>query len=583
MKFQELFLHRTAVSVLLLFVSVTAGSGQQAAGANTMPSESELTQKVDSYLSQWDKNDMPGCAVGAIKDGKLVYKRGLGIANLDYDVPNTTTTRFTVASVSKAFTAMSVALLAQQGKLSLDDEIQKYVPEVPKYEDSITIRHMLSHTSGIREYDALTLFGGLNTDNALSNKTVLNMLARQKNISFKPGSKYQYSNSNFLLAGIIVERVSGKSLRQFADENIFKPLGMKNTMFWDNRFEIVKNRAQGYRVNPGSPIRARSSLNDLVGDGGLMTTIEDLYLWDQNFYEPKVGTKELIAQITTAATLNNGRKIGYGFGLFHTTYKGLPVIKHSGNQGGFRAQIAWFPAQKFTSIALCNNMAILPKQVVEKIADIYLEGQFKPVPPPKSVTEGLPPAIELSETQLTRYAGIYAHPESGRSFKLTMKNGKLVNSEFFKKEVSVTSISEKRLLFIDGNGLTELLPDLSKDGAVSQIRIMNDEGTPDVYVPVKPQTNTPEKLAEYVGTYYSEELAADHRIVLKGSGLGLQFGETFDGQLFGSFEDTFAGGGGQVRITFTRDDKGAITGFVFNADVDDRGVMGVVFKRRQDH
>lgn len=547
--------------------------------AQPMPNE-ELEKKVDSFLSQWDKNDLPGCGVGVIKDGQLVYKRGFGLANLDYDVPNTTRTRFTVASVSKAFTAMSVALLAQQGKLSLDDEVQKYVPEIPKYAHPITIRHMLSHTSGIREYDALTMFGGLNTDNALSNRTVLNMLARQKNIEFKPGSKYQYSNSNFLLAGIIVERVSGKSLRQFADENIFKPLGMKDTFFWDNRVEVVRNRAQGYRVNPGMPIRQRSSLNDLVGDGGLMTTIEDLYLWDQNFYEPKVGTKDLIAQITTPATLNNGEKVGYGFGLFHTSYKGLKVIKHSGNQGGFRAQIAWFPEQKFTSIALCNNMAILPKQIVEKLADIYLEGQFKPVPPPKSVTEGLPAAIVLSEKDAARYAGIYAHPESGRFFKLTMKNGKLINSEFFKKEVPVTAISEKRLLFIDGNGMTEILPVFGKDSSVSEIRIMNNDGTPDVYVPAKPPTDTPEKLAEYAGTYYSEEFAAEHRIVVKGKGLGLQFGETFDGQLNGAYADTFAGGGGVVRITFTRDVKGAVTGFVFNAEMDERGVNGIVFKRR---
>jgi CubicO group peptidase (beta-lactamase class C family) len=562
------------IFVLALCFGVTRIFGQPA------PAEESLAKKADDYLAQWDKSDMPGCSVGAIKEGRLIYKKSVGLANLDYDVPNTATTRFTVASVSKAFTAMSVALLAQQGKLSLDDEIQKYVPEIPKYEYPITIRHMLSHTSGIREYDALVLFGGLNTDNVLSDKMVLRMLARQKNISFKPGSKYQYSNSNFLLAGIIVSRVSGKSLRQFAEENIFKPLGMKNTMFWDNRFEVVKNRAQGYRVNPGGSITARSSLNDLVGDGGIMTTIEDLYLWDQNFYEPKVGNKELIAQITTAATLNNGQKIGYGFGLFHTTYKGLPVIKHSGNQGGFRAQIAWFPAQKFTSIALCNNMAILPKQIVEKLADIYLEGQFKPVPPPKNMTDGLPPAIELSEAQLARYAGIYAHPESGRSFKLTMKNGELVNREFFKKEVPVTPISEKRLLFIDGNGMTELLPDLNNDSSVYQIRIMNDEGVPDIFVPVKPAADGPEKLAEYAGTYYSEEFAAEHRIVLKGNSLRLQFGETFDAPINGFYADTFGGGGGQVRITFTRDEKGTITGFVFNADVDERGVNGVIFKRK---
>ena len=194
---------------------------------------------------------------------------------------------------------MSIALLAQQGKLSLDDDIRKYVPELPKYDETITIRHLIHHTSGIREYQALVLFGGRGTDNAYSDKAILSMLARQKNISFKPGSKHQYSNSNYHLLGIIVGRVSGKSLRAFAEENIFKPLGMKNTMFFDNRFEVVKNRASGYMVGPDKSIRARSSLFDLVGGGGVLTTVEDLYLWTQNYYEPKIGNKELIELLTT--------------------------------------------------------------------------------------------------------------------------------------------------------------------------------------------------------------------------------------------------------------------------------------------
>src|SRR5215204_2329501 len=257
--------------------------GQQ----NTAQPTDEIAKKVDAYLSQWDKNDMPGVAVGVVKDGKLIYKRGLGMANLDYDVPNTTTTLFNVASVSKAFTAASVVLLSQQGKLSLDDDIRKYMPEIPQYADTITIRHLLHHTSGIREYQALVRFAGLATDSDYDEKFILKTLARQKNISFKPGAKYSYSNSGYVLLGIIAARVSGKSLRVFADENIFKPLGMKNTRFDDNRFEIVKNRAHGYMVGPGNSIRARSSLDDLVGDGGILTSVEDLYLWDQNFYDPK--------------------------------------------------------------------------------------------------------------------------------------------------------------------------------------------------------------------------------------------------------------------------------------------------------
>src|ERR1044072_3865083 len=247
---------------------------------------------------------------------------------------------------------------------------------MPKYDETVTIRHLLHHTSGIREYQALIFFGGGNVDNALNDKAVLNLLVRQKNLSFKPGSKHQYSNSNYHLLGITVGRVSGKSLRAFAEENIFKPLGMKNTMFFDNRFEVVKNRASGYRVGPDKSVRARSSLFDLVGGGGVLTTVEDLYLWDQNFYGPKLGNHELIGLLTTPGNLNSGEKLDYALGLWRNEYKGLPVIKHSGNMTGYRAQIVSFPEQKFTVIALSNNSAIFPSVIVEKLAEIYLEGRM---------------------------------------------------------------------------------------------------------------------------------------------------------------------------------------------------------------
>ena len=190
MKNQDLFIRKIIV-VILLMVGFTATDilGQQNMTAKLPPSDDESAKKVDAFLSQWDKKDMPGGAVGVVKDGKLVYKRAFGMANLDYDVPNTTSTLFNLASASKPFTAMSIALLAQQGKLSLDDDIRKYVPEIPKYDETVTIRHLLHHTSGIREYQALIFFGGLSPDNALSDKAILNMLARQKNLSFAPGSK----------------------------------------------------------------------------------------------------------------------------------------------------------------------------------------------------------------------------------------------------------------------------------------------------------------------------------------------------------------------------------------------------------
>lgn len=579
---QDLFIRKIIVVILLMVgFSVTGIFGQQNLTATTQPSDDELAKKVDAFLSQWDKNDMPGGAVGVVKDGRLVYKRGFGMANLDYDVPNTPLTRFNLASVSKPFTALSIALLAQQGKLSLDDDIRKYVPEMPKYDERITIRHLIHHTSGIREYEALVLFGGQGTDKAYSPKAILNMLTRQKNISFKPGSKYQYSNSGYFLMGIIVERVSGKSLRAFAEENIFKPLGMKNTLLFDNRFEVVKNRAHGYQVGPDKSIRARSSLYDLVGAGGVLTTVEDLYLWDQNFYEPKVGNKELIQLLTTPGTLNSGEKMAYAFGMWRGEYKGLPVITHSGNMFGYRARIGSFPEQKFTVIALSNNMAILPSVIVEKLADIYLEGQLKPdVPSPKRAAETLPQAIALSEKEALRYAGIYANLETGKVFKLSFKDGKLINSGLLKNEIPVTPISENRLLLVAGTDVTELNPIFNNSGTISEIKILTKSGKPDIFVPVKPPFDSPQQLSEYAGTYYSDEFNADYKISLKGNNLFLQIGENLEPQLTATYADVFTTAGGQINLSFTRDGQGKIAGFVFNSALDDREVKGITFKRQ---
>ena len=571
------------VTVLIMFmVGLTAADilGQQNVAAKTQPSDDESAKKVDEFLSQWDKNDMPGGAVGVVKDGRLVYKRGFGMAHLDYDVPNTPLTRFNLASVSKPFTAFSIALLAQQGKLSLDDDIRKYVPEIPKYEYPITIRHLVHHTSGIREYEALVRFGGLGTDNVYSPKAILNMLARQKNISFKPGAKYSYSNSGYFLLGIIVERVSGKTLRAFAEENIFKPLGMNNTLFFDNRSKIVKNRAHGYLVGPDKSISARSSLFDLVGAGGVLTTVEDLYLWDQNFYEPKVGNKELIGLVTTPGTLNSGEKMKYAFGFWRGEYKGLPTILHSGNMSGYRAQILSFPEQKFTVIGLSNNSAILPSVIVRKLADIYLEGQLKPeVPSPKKVVESLPPAIALSEKEALRYAGTYASRESGAVFKLSVKDGKLINSGLLKNETRVMAISENRFVMVAGTDKYELIP-VFNAGAISEIKLTTNGVRPDVFVPVKPPFDSPQQLSEYAGTYYSDEFDADWKISLKGKNLSLQIGENLEPQLTAAYADVFTTANGQINLSFTRDDKGKIAGFVFDSALDEREVKGITFKRQ---
>jgi CubicO group peptidase (beta-lactamase class C family) len=540
----------------------------------------EFSKKVDAYLSQWDKNDMPGVAVGVIKDGKLVYKRALGMANLDHDVPNTTATLFNVASVSKAFTAACVVLLSQQGKLSLDDDIRKYIPEVPQYADTITIRHLLHHTSGIRDYGPLIRFAGLPTDSDYDEKFILKTLARQKNISFKPGSKYSYSNSGYVLLGMIVSRVSGKSLRAFADENIFKPLGMKNTRFDDNRFEIVKNRAHGYVVGPGNSIRARSTLDDLVGDGGILTSVEDLYLWDQNFYDPKVGGKEFISLLTTLPTLTTGAKSTYAFGMWNSKFKGLKKVTHSGNVSGFRAQHVLFPDQRFSVIVLSNNSAIIPPTVVEKIANIYLEGQFtENAATPKVDIASMPAGNPIPEADAARYSGIFTNQDLGLTFRMNVKDGKLVHTGLAKSEVPVTRTTDGHLVMVEGESRYEMIPIVDNTGAITQMKLPRSGGAPDTFVRVKAPHDSPEKLAEYAGTYYSEEFGTSYEIVRKGNNFMVHITDTFQAPLTPAYEDVFTTAEGQINFVFTRDDKGKISGFVFNSNLGEREVKGIVFKR----
>jgi len=348
---QRLTRVRIALPAFLVLVFSTQMLG------NPLPQRQEpdaLAAGVDKLFAEWDKPDSPGCAVAVIKDGQTIYKRGYGMANLDHGVPISTKSVFNIASVSKQFTAMSIALLAKQGKLSLDDDIRKYLPELPQYQNPITIRNLVYQTSGIRDYPHLMQAAGIRFQDA-SDEDVLKMLTRQQDINFKTGDEYLYSNSNYFLLAQIVKRASGKSLREFAEEYVFKPLGMAHTGFQADNKAVIKNRATGYSSREGGPFSVETPNSYHVGDGGLFTTIDDLVLWDQNFYADKLsGDSGLIQQLLNPGTLNNGRKTEYAFGIVLETYKGLKGFGHGGAYDGFNASMIRFPAQRFSVICLCN-------------------------------------------------------------------------------------------------------------------------------------------------------------------------------------------------------------------------------------
>ena len=339
--------------------------------------DKKLSHKIDQIFSEWNKSNSPGCALAIIKDKQIIYERGYGIANLEYGVPITPVSAFYVGSIAKQFTAMSIALLAQEGKLSLDDNIRKYVPEIPDYGTPITIRQLIHHTSGLRDFWDLIGQAGRRWDDAYTLKDVIETAAQQKELNCKPGEKHLYSNTGYMLLAIIVQRASGQSLREFADAHIFKPLGMLHTRFQDDHSALIPGRVYGYVPQEGNSFGVYAINNDLVGAGGLWTTVEDLARWDANFYSAKVGGQALIQQLQVPGTGTDGVKFDYAFGLHIDEYKGVKRVRHGGVFAGYRAEMIRFPEKKFSVAVLCNSSSVTPTKLANEIADMFLIDQIK--------------------------------------------------------------------------------------------------------------------------------------------------------------------------------------------------------------
>ena len=324
----------------LLFLASALTLAQDAPTARN-----DLHQRVDGVFAKWDSTVSPGCSLSVIRDGQIVYKRGYGMADLDHDIPITPETVFHVASISKQFTAAAIILLAQEGKISLDDDVHKYVTELPDFGAPITIRQLVHHTSGLRDQWALLgLAGWRYSLDLITDDDVLDVISRQKELNFTPGAEYVYCNTGFTLLAQIVKRVSSESLREFTLKRIFQPLGMKSTHFRDDHAEIVKHIAYGYVEGEGENSYRLSVTNfDTVGATSLLTTVEDLAQWDENFYHPRVGGPDFVRQQLERGKLNSGKVIDYAFGLALGKYRGLPTVGHGGADAGYRADFLRFP------------------------------------------------------------------------------------------------------------------------------------------------------------------------------------------------------------------------------------------------
>jgi CubicO group peptidase (beta-lactamase class C family) len=347
-----------------MLMAASPAAAQSAAG---------LPRWVDSIFAPYNRGNVPGCATGVVQRGSLVYSRGFGEAVLLTHVRNSPSTAFYIASLSKQFTALSVLLLEQDGKLSLDDDVRRWVPEVPNL-GHITLRELLQHTSGLRDYFGLLSINGWRANELLTEREFLELGGKQRALNFAPGTEFLYSNTGYALLSIVVRRASGKSLRDFAAERIFAPLGMKSTQFRDDHTQPVDREAIGYVPMAGGFAVSIPQL-DVVGDGGVFSTVEDLAKWDANFESGAVGGKDGMALLQQTATLPDGRSSGYALGLSVGNFAGARVVSHSGAYGGYRSTYLRFPEEHLSVITLCNVSA-LSSQLAERVASLYLGGRL---------------------------------------------------------------------------------------------------------------------------------------------------------------------------------------------------------------
>ena len=382
---------------------------------------------VDDIFSKWSSST-PGCAVGVAVAGKPVLLKAYGMADLERDVRNMPDTIFEAGSVSKQFTAMAVQLLASEGKLSIDDQVRKYIPELPDYGKPLTIRHMLSHTSGLRDWGSIeSIAGWPRTTREYTHAHVLEIVSKQKALNFDPGTNWSYSNTGFNLAAIIVSRVSGMSLAEFSKQRIFGPLGMTHTSWRDDHTRIVKGRAIAYSQDNGD-YHIEMPFENIYGNGGLLTTVGDLLIWNENLVNPKVGNAKLISEMATGGTFNDGKPLEYyGLGLFIEIHRGVHNVYHSGSTAGYRAHLNRFPDSRTSVAVLCNGSNGDASRAANRVSDLYLGDRLKPATPP---TSAAPPPAALnpppSAAQLDALAGSYWSDEAETMLVAAVDQGALV-------------------------------------------------------------------------------------------------------------------------------------------------------------
>ncbi len=514
--------------------------------------------RIDSVFIDLNRSDRPGCSLAIFQNGETAYARGYGMANLEYGIALSPRSVFHIASISKQFTAFAVELLVSEGKVSWDDDIRAYVPEIPDYGPTITLRHLAHHTSGIRDqWNLLSMAGWRWEADLVTQRDAIDVMSRQQALNFDPGDEYLYSNSGFTLLAAVVERVSGQTMRQFAEERIFAPLGMASTHFHDDHQTVVPDRAYGYQRDEAEGWKISIPDFAIVGASSLFTTVEDMARWDRNFRDHTLGDDALFDRLLSKGVLNSGEELTYAHGIIVSEYRGATAVGHGGADAGYRSNYLRFPEQDMGIVSFCNFAGANPGLFVRQVADIVLEAVLEPVAD----------AAEAPDVDLDRWASTF---EAMAGFYRDPRTDVPVHVFIFEGQARITSgLGRGRA----GAPLIPLGGDRFQVGTSDDVlTVRMEDGRPVALVAEERRYpfvgRSPGRVDgdAYVGTYGSDELGTEYGVAVDTSNatnLFLVHRKLRRQRLRPWGPDGFSTGRGW--ITFIRGADGGVTGFTYSS------------------
>lgn len=519
---------------------------------------SDLPDRMDEIFAEWDNPRGPGCAVAIIRDGQVVFKKGYGLADLEWRLPITSSTRLNICSIGKQFTAFAIAYLEAQGRLSLDDDIRKYLPKLPDFQERITVRHLIHHTSGLREIADLVALAGGTPDSSFSREDALRLIRRQTELNFRPGEQYLYCNTGYILLAEIVENVTGQPYQAWMRERVFKPLGMENTFFYYDPAAFVGEFAPCYTLDD----RGNYTADPLtpawyVGAGNVFSTAQDMGKWLANLQTPRVGSVSLIRGLEERGKLNDGSTIDYAFGQVVGAHRGLKTHSHGGGGFSYRSFMLVFSEQRFATIVLANFVHGDPYGKALEIADVCLADDF-PVRRTDERPKNRRRPVVVDASIFEEYVGTY-QDESGTITRVEKRGDELYAQTEGQPKVAVFPLSESRFFLKEAE--LEVAFGRDDQGAVSRM-VVHTEGSE-----VRCQRVTRQPIQRHVATdlagdYFSDELSTAYRIVVDGDHLAAKHAGNKDIRLTYIEKDTYKGGAWFFSwVEFERNGDGDVTGF----------------------